>query len=70
MNFKGGKTGIDHYPAEFYREFLEYIKTAYDGQYWNPLPKTMAEFWRNSYGTAGAGKSEAASFNGSGCIKP
>jgi hypothetical protein len=45
MNFDGGKLGLEEYPAKYYDEFLEYIKSKYEGQYWQALPKDMARFW-------------------------
>jgi len=39
----------DKYPAELYREFLIYVKEKYEGQYWNPLPKDLARFWKENY---------------------
>jgi len=45
MNFGGKRLKIEEYPAEYYMEFLEYIKSRYEGQYWHVLPKDMARFW-------------------------
>jgi peptidoglycan/xylan/chitin deacetylase (PgdA/CDA1 family) len=45
MNFSGGKADIDQYPAEYYDEFLHYIKDTYEGCYWHVLPKDIAHFW-------------------------
>lgn len=42
MNFGGQKLGIQEYPAEFYMEFLEHVKSKYEGQYWHVLPKDVA----------------------------
>jgi hypothetical protein len=50
MNFSKKQCGTEEYPKEFYRELLDYIKTQYAGQYWNPLPKEMARFWREKDG--------------------
>ncbi|MEW6681745.1 MAG: glycosyltransferase [Nitrospirota bacterium] len=36
----------DEYPMTRYRELLEYVRSRYDGQYWNPLPREIARFWR------------------------
>ena len=47
MNFDGGKLGIEEYPAQYYEEFLEYVKDKYEGQYWHVLPREMARFWKN-----------------------
>jgi hypothetical protein len=46
MSFNGKKPGLDEYPAEYYKEFLEYIERTYKDQYWNALPKDVARFWR------------------------
>ena len=42
MSFNGNKPGLDEYPAAYYREFLEHIRTTYEGQYWNALPRDVA----------------------------
>lgn len=46
MRFNGKKRAFYEYPAEYYKDFLCYIKKTYEGQYWNPLPQEMARFWR------------------------
>lgn len=48
-NFNGTTIGFEEYPAEYYKKFLEYIKSRYEGQYWHALPKEIAEFWRKNY---------------------
>lgn len=45
MSFNGKRPASGEYPAEYYKEFLEYIKTTYKDQYWNVLPKEVACFW-------------------------
>ena len=40
-----GKSTFDTYPVEYYEQFLNYVKTKYEGQYWNVLSKEMARFW-------------------------
>jgi len=52
MNGKKKKCGIEEYPMEFYKELLDYIKGKYEGQYWNPLPKEMAHFWKQKNGNS------------------
>jgi hypothetical protein len=47
MHFDGGKLGMEEYPTDYYREFLEYVKEKYEGQYWHGLPRDMARFWKN-----------------------
>jgi peptidoglycan/xylan/chitin deacetylase (PgdA/CDA1 family) len=46
MNFKKGKCEAEEYPAEFFEEWLDYVKTKYEGQYWHALPREMAYFWK------------------------
>jgi glycosyltransferase involved in cell wall biosynthesis len=50
LYFNKGKLKIDEYPAEYYKEFLIYIKAKYEGQYWQPLPCDIARFWKDHYG--------------------
>lgn len=42
------KSKEEEYPVALYREFLEYIKSRYEGQYWHALPREMARFWRGN----------------------
>ena len=46
MNCNQGRCTIEEYPMEFYEELLDYVKFKYEGQYWHPLPKDMAYFWK------------------------
>ena len=43
------KPHYEKYPAHYYGEFLNYIKTRYEGQYWHALPRDMARFWKANY---------------------
>jgi hypothetical protein len=45
MNFDNKAGNFEEYPVRYYQEFLEYIKTEYQGQYWQVLPKDIAKFW-------------------------
>jgi peptidoglycan/xylan/chitin deacetylase (PgdA/CDA1 family) len=36
----------DEYPIGRYREFLDYVRRQYSGQYWHALPRDIARFWR------------------------
>ena len=45
MNFTGEGNCIEEYPVQMYEEFLGYIKSKYEGQYWQVLPKEIARFW-------------------------
>lgn len=49
MDFTGMVSGPEEYPAEYYCQFLEYIKSNYEGQYWHALPMEMARFWKENY---------------------
>ncbi|MDY0282401.1 MAG: glycosyltransferase, partial [Salinivirgaceae bacterium] len=44
------KKHYERYPVKYYKEFLEYIKFEYEGQYWHALPRDMARFWAGKYG--------------------
>jgi hypothetical protein len=57
MNGQKKKCGIEEYPMEFYEEFLDYVRTKYGDQYWNPLPKEMARFWKQNMATPQSSKS-------------
>ena len=43
------KLHYEKYPVRYYEDFLNYIKTKYEGQYWHTLPRDMARFWANNY---------------------
>ncbi len=45
----GNDLDAAEYPAAWYEDFLRHIKTAYAGEYWNPLPKEMARWFRENY---------------------
>jgi len=45
MNFEGKKLNTDEFPAEYYSEFLHFIRTKYKGQYWHALPKDISRFF-------------------------
>jgi peptidoglycan/xylan/chitin deacetylase (PgdA/CDA1 family) len=47
--FEGDKNGVDRYPAELYFDFLQYLKSEYQGKYWHALPKDVAMFCHESY---------------------
>jgi len=46
LNFGTGGLNVDEYPISFYVEFLEYVRSGYDGQFWNVLPREVARFWK------------------------
>jgi hypothetical protein len=49
MNFDRTKLSHEEYPVKYYKEFLEYIKSRYEDQYWHALPKDVARFWAENY---------------------
>ena len=56
MNFDERKNNLGEFSAEYYVDFLRFIKDKYEGQYWHVLPKEMARFWvENVQGNKGNG---------------
>jgi glycosyltransferase involved in cell wall biosynthesis len=49
MHFDGKRRRSDEYPAALYKEFLEFVKAKYEGQYWHTLPREVARFWKAHY---------------------
>lgn len=49
MQFDGEKLKLKEYYVELYIDLLKYVKMKYNNQYWNVLPKQMAEFWKSLY---------------------
>lgn len=45
MNFAGTRLNCEEYPSGYYEEFLDYVRSRYEGEYWHVLPKEMARFW-------------------------
>ena len=48
MAFDAGDPVETTFPSVVYREFLEHITKEYAGQYWNALPREVAEFTDNN----------------------
>ncbi len=46
VNCNKNRPKIEEYPTSLYEEFLDYVKSNYEGQYWHALPKEIAHFWR------------------------
>jgi len=46
INFDRGRGGPEEYPVRHYTELLKYIQTAFQGEYWNALPRDVASFFR------------------------
>ena len=55
MCFDRSTIGIEEYQADFYREFLDYVKARYAGQYWHALPREVARHFKQQHGTADDG---------------
>lgn len=47
MNFDG-RQRHDEYPASFYKEFLEYASSKYQGQFWHTTAKEVAQWYRET----------------------
>lgn len=45
MNFDGDAPGPEEFSADFYAQFLQYVKDQYSEQYWHALPRDVAKFW-------------------------
>lgn len=45
MNFNKKTNGNEEYPVKYYEEFLKYIKTQFEGQYWHVLPREITQFF-------------------------
>ncbi len=48
MSFNGEQAERETYPADYYRDFLLYIKEKYEGQYWNATHAEVASFWKEN----------------------
>lgn len=38
---------LEEFPIKYYEEFLNYVKIKYEGEYWNALPREIAEYFSN-----------------------
>lgn len=47
MKFDRGEMGMEEYPKGYYEQFLRYVQEEYAGEYWQAVPGTVADFWRN-----------------------
>jgi len=48
INFSKNSNSAEEFNVNIYIEFLEYIKKNYHENYWNPLPKQLANFTKHS----------------------
>jgi hypothetical protein len=49
MHFDGKRRRSDEYPADYYKQFLEFVKAKYKGQYWQASPREVARFWAEQH---------------------
>jgi hypothetical protein len=49
QNFGGAGCGREEYPVQLYRDFLEYARSRYGGQYWPALPQHLWSYLTISY---------------------
>lgn len=47
-------SGYFTYPSRHYEEFLQHLRRGYAGQYWHPLPRDLAAWYRRHSATASA----------------
>jgi hypothetical protein len=47
INFDN-ESSLEEYPADHYYKFLEYVTSKYHGEYWNALPRDVANFVSNN----------------------
>ncbi len=57
MHFGNGKSGLEEYPADHYRNFLTYLKDRFGGVYWHPLPYECARWFSRKDDTLKASRS-------------
>jgi len=43
INFEN-RSKLEEFPIKFYEDFLNYVKSRYKNQYWNALPRDVAEY--------------------------
>jgi hypothetical protein len=47
VHFSNGSTSRE-FPVSFYSQLLEYVATKYRDQYWNPLPRQLAQWYKET----------------------
>jgi glycosyltransferase involved in cell wall biosynthesis len=47
INFSGTKLSDREYPVAMYTEFLKYLSSRYSGNFWNPQPKNLAQWFKS-----------------------
>jgi hypothetical protein len=46
INFEN-ETTLEEFPIRYYQDFLKYVKSKYEGKYWNALPREIADYFSN-----------------------
>lgn len=49
INFSNKPKNVEEFSVKHYEGFLKYVKSKYKNQYWNPLPKELAEYFDQNY---------------------
>ncbi len=44
MNFGGTRLSCEEYPSGYYEEFLDYVKSRFEGEYWQALPRELSRY--------------------------
>lgn len=63
------KLDPSEYPAAWYKDFLQHIKDVYSGEFWNPLPKEMAQWFKQTHGPKKNGNHFESSVSANGHSK-
>jgi uncharacterized protein len=58
INFENQRS-IREFPVAMYQEFLEYVRSKYQGQYWNGAPREVASYVRSDVRTVRSSRSIA-----------
>ena len=56
MNFDGSPIGLEEYPVDYYQNFLNYVKSRYEGRYWQCLPREVARYYKQKSDNAAHGR--------------
>ena len=47
-NLNTDPPAFSEYPVRFYEDFLNYVKTTYEGKYWHVLPRELAQYYKQT----------------------
>ncbi len=45
MSFEDSEKGRDEFPVSYYEDFLTYVRSKYDGNYWHALPRDVSRYY-------------------------